>query len=528
MKNHPRLVSFLSQPESYRDATKTLEIKETHISLIFLTDRHAYKFKKAIALAFLDYSTLEKRHEACLAELNLGRRFAGDVYQQIVAVRELPDGSLSFGDRGKVIEYAVQMQRLSDDLMLHQILARGEASEQQIERLVEHLGLCYRKAPKVPLLPFEYVQRVRRHLDENRQSLVDLAPVLQLDEKPWRSICSRQSLYLETHGQVFEERVRMERIIDGHGDLRPEHVFLGEPIAWIDGVEFSQDLRTLDVADELCFLAMEAAMMGRLGFAQNFLHKSLQALGDKADPELLAFYQSYRAIVRAKVGLIRAVQLKGEAREKELQLAHAYRKFAEELMNPIMAKHVFVIAGPMGSGKTSLARALQNRLGAQHLQTDVIRSQLFGHNPAQDAFGEGRYSKEARGQVYQELKRQMLESIDEGSNVVIDGTFGEPEQLNILLEPLQKAKIPFFLLSCECPDHLAMQRIQARRRAGHSESEARPELYLQQKSRGDWNFTGYPHCRVDTTLSLEHQLHRAFRALHSYERESSIGRKRVG
>ena len=112
-----------------------------------------------------------------------------------------------------------------------------------------------------------------------------------------------QPLILEIGAQRGNERVRAGRVVEGHGDLRPEHVWLGEPPAIIDCLEFSAELRTLDTADELAFLALECERLGAPQLGRALLDAFAEFTGDVPAPALVDFYQAFRACVRANIAI---------------------------------------------------------------------------------------------------------------------------------------------------------------------------------------------------------------------------------
>lgn len=52
----------------------TLEIRETHMSWLFLGASRVYKIKKPVRCPFLDFSSIAKRRHFCFEELRLNRR----------------------------------------------------------------------------------------------------------------------------------------------------------------------------------------------------------------------------------------------------------------------------------------------------------------------------------------------------------------------------------------------------------------------------------------------------------------------
>jgi hypothetical protein len=228
--------------------------------------------------------------------------------------------------------------------------------------------------------------------------------------------------FLAFDEDMLQERVSNGRIVDGHGDLRPEHIFLGNPPQIIDCIEFSEQYRRVDIADEICFLSMECDRHGASGLASKFIARFQEVYCDNWPPCLVDFYRSYRACVRAKIATLRAAELEGRPRDKALADAELYLQLAEAYTRrckPI----AIVIGGLMGSGKSTLASGLSEELGIDVLSTDFVRRQLFGMSAAPVQYAEGSYRPEHRARVYEELFRRAGEQLAQGLSIILDGTF---------------------------------------------------------------------------------------------------------
>ncbi|HET9238362.1 MAG TPA: AAA family ATPase [Oligoflexus sp.] len=509
MSLHEKLEAFLQQPASYPEATARVELRETHISKVFLTDHAAFKIKKPLKLPFLDYSNLERRRDACFAELELNRRFSHDIYRDVVAIT-VDEKGFTWNGRGPTLEYAVWMRRIPDACLMDVRLRERTFQKEDSERLIAHLVHCYQEAPHGARDGELYWQRLRALIDENRSSLYELALHLKLDPEPWLALCSRQLLFMQVNRRLMITRAEDGFVIEGHGDLRPEHIVFEDRVSLIDGIEFNRDLRVLDQADELSFLAMECAVMGYSEPGHEIRHRVLQDLNDPAPPELLAFYESYRATVRAKVNALRAEQETGEKQKRTLALIADYQNIAENALKKAMPPVAFIVAGAMGSGKTTLARSLKQELGAVHWESDEIRRKVFGKSQGATAYGQGHYTPAARLCVYESLRDHMMISLAAGMNVIVDASFSHPDFVRTMLEPLLKDNRPYVILVCECSDDEAMARIRKRMHEGDSPSEARPDLYLEQKRKGDWTFATFPHWRVNTEHDQQEEMRKVF------------------
>jgi len=147
----------------------------------------------------------------------------------------------------------------------------------------------------------------------------------------------RHSAVLRLRPELFDERVRAGRIALGHGDLRPEHICFSEEIAIFDCIEFNAEFRTLDVADELAFLAAECDFLGAECVGPQLLQAYQEQSGDRLPVVLWDFYKSYRACVRAKVAALRADQLRGEPQAKAAEEAQRHLALADKYAAPLLS-----------------------------------------------------------------------------------------------------------------------------------------------------------------------------------------------
>ena len=293
--------------------------------------------------------------------------------------------------------------------------------------------------------------------------------------------------------------------MEGHGDLRPEHIYVdGRPIV-IDCIEFSEELRTLDIADELCFLGMECEHLGERDFGDVILAEYERASGDRVPESLLSFYRCYRASVRAKVAALRREQ-QGGARTALNRLAAEYLALAEKYAKRLGPPVLLVVGGLMGSGKSTLAAKLGDVFAIGLLSTDHIRHGLIGSRAGPAAYGEGNYCPDMRNRVYDELFRQAEELLSNGESVVLDGTFLTSCLRDRAYKLADQHGDRALHIHCSCSREIAYARIQSRQDAGQSESEARTELYDLQAQDLESPWADEPAITIDTTRSMSQQI----------------------
>lgn len=510
--DYEQIVAWLEKPGSYPEPTRHVERIETHISQVFVTDRFVYKLKKPVQYSFIDFSSAELRERACRAELQLNRRLAPQTYLSVLPIVARDDGSLHFSGKGRVVDWLVQMRRLPAERMLDRAIESGHVNEVDLHRLAECLTRFYLQAPPVIIRPEVYLARLIENVRANFDALQRANPELQ--SALVAPVHTAQLRLLKSMPEMFAARALDGRIVDGHGDLRPEHICLLDPPAIFDCIEFSAELRQVDVADELSFLSMECDHLGSGQIGQMLLNDYLHASGDRPSAVLLAFYKSYRACVRAKVAALRARQLPVEQRPVYWVACRRYLELANHYLHSVGVRPMVVLVmGLMGSGKSTLARALADELGLAIIRTDDVRDQLSPPSALPAAYGQGRYRQEQRDQVYAEQLRQAGERLERGESVVLDGTFAGARPREAALTFARHQGADTLLVECTCPREVAIDRIRSRQLQRSDASEARPDLFDLQVAEYERSPSLDVACRVDTTEAVAAQLEQVYRAL---------------
>lgn len=479
MESVDRIRQGLADPAAFPSPPGNITRVETHISQVFLTDERVYKTKKPLRFPFLDYSTLEARRTACEEELRINRRLAPKVYLAVQPISATA-GGLRIGDATNIVDYCVEMARLPLDRTLDQWIARHREDLSPIDRLLEVLVPFYEGLPRLAeLARFGEPEILRSAVQENITTLGPLIPAsehLLLDR-----IRSSQWQYLTLAGPLFEERVRRGSIVEGHGDLRPEHVCLTEPPVVFDAVEFSLPFRCGDIVSELAFLAMECDYLGAPAFGRRLLEGYRARSGDPFPDSLANFYKSYRATVRAKVELLRAQQQSGEDAENHRRRFHRYLHLASAYASDFHRPVGILFVGVSGSGKSSLARLVQEKIGCGVLRTDAVRQQMAGRREPDSPMGQGIYAPAMTERTYGLLLAEAETLLKGGVSVVLDGTFVEPAHRVQARTMACQAGVESVTVWCQCPSELAADRVGRRRREGGDISDA-PEAIVAHQS----------------------------------------------
>lgn len=504
------LLAWLSNPAAYPHQPPDVRCLETHISCVFLAGSEVYKLKKPVQYDFLDFSTLWAREHACREELRLNRRLAPHIYLDVVPVTSTADGFALGGD-GEVVDWLVHMRRLPEDRMLDALQRRGDLLTQHIDQLAELLVRFYSHSQPVAMTGDQYRDRCLAHVQANRTEL--LAVSHHLPRGVVERVHGFQLQLLQLQPELFASRVQAGRIVEGHGDLRPEHICLSDPIAIFDCIEFNAEFRQLDVADELAFLAAECDFIGADWAGPQLLQRYQELSGDYPPPILIDYYRAYRACVRAKVAALRADQVEGAAREQAAQEAARHLALADGYGAPHVQPIVLIVGGLSGSGKSSLARGLASSLGAELLSSDAIRREMFGYAARAHDVDDGLYRPELRRQVYQEMFRRAAAWHQQRVSVVLDATFGQAEYVTAAHAVAIDGDARVLAIQCWCPPEVARQRIIARAQAGHDASEANVTVYEQQRAKWESWPDAVATCQVDTRQSLPQQQQQVFAAL---------------
>lgn len=296
-----RKLAILRSPASYPEAPSAVEVRETHMSWVFLTNDFAWKLKKPVCFPFLDYRRLEQRRHFCEEELRLNRRLAPGVYLDVVPLVHRPDGALVLDGTGEVVDWLVRMRRLPAALMLDVALEQGTATPTAVAQAANHLACFYAAALPVAVGEGPYLDRFHHEMVLNRQTLHDGAYGLPHDA-PARVLDTLESFLGEERDTLLAP-LRAGRVVEGHGDLRPEHIYLGEPPAVIDCLEFDPTLRLLDPFEEIAFLVMECRLLGGSWAGAAVLRRVAGALRARPGARLFAFYTGFRACLRARLSI---------------------------------------------------------------------------------------------------------------------------------------------------------------------------------------------------------------------------------
>ncbi|MFC5525439.1 hypothetical protein ACFPPA_06745 [Rhodanobacter ginsengisoli] len=271
------------------------------MSWLFFAGKHVYKLKKPFHHDIIDYRSPSARRRYCESEFRLNRRLAADVYLGVVPLTCDRAGRLALDGDGRPVDWLVKMQRLDSALTLESRLQNGSFDAADARGIIERLVPFFSEAARPHWTPAGYTRRLAKLVKVTAHELS--RPEFGLDRARVDGIATDLRKRIRAHAGLLGARVREGRIVEGHGDLRPEHIYLTRPPTIIDCIEFDRALRLRDPIDELSFLAMECERLGEPA-SDGWLFDAYVELGDD-DPArpLIEFHKAQNAFVRAKVAI---------------------------------------------------------------------------------------------------------------------------------------------------------------------------------------------------------------------------------
>jgi hypothetical protein len=465
MGNTTALDSSLALVKALSEAN-ACKIIETHISWVLLTGLYAYKIKKPVNFGFLDFSTLEKRHFCCIEELRLNRRLAADLYLEVVPITGTP-GHPQIGGTATTIEYAVKMIQFPSGQLLSDHAGNGQLSADDINQLADIVADFHETIDQTDEnSPYGDSANINHWFIENfdhiRPLLIDDAQKQQLQRlQQWGD-----SEWRKQTG-IMQLRKHQGHVRECHGDLHLGNMTLiNGKVTLFDCIEFNPLLRWVDVISEVAFLFIDLLHFGYDRFAYRFLNRYLQYTGDYQGLTLLRYYLVYRALVRAKVSLLRMAQQQDDQAAAEQALSE-YTAFADLAERFTLRRQTALIIthGYSGSGKSTFAAQLAEKIGAFQIRSDIERKRLFGYRALVKTgcdIDAGLYTQEASLKTYQQLKELAKAVLDAGFPVIIDATFLKTEQRAPFRQLAADYGVPFRIITFQASDQELYRRLKQR------------------------------------------------------------------
>lgn len=482
-----RLIEALADTAAYPYAADSVEVRHTHISVVFLAGPYVYKIKKPVNLGFLDFTTLERRRHFCAEEVRLNRRLAPDVYLGVVPITKL-EAQLQVEGSGPVVEWAVKMRRLPDEATLLTLLRREAVDSSLLTKLARRIAVFHAHAEAgEQIAAFGRFEVVARNARENfTQAASNVGVTLS------------RTVYERLQALTEEALVRLQPLIearakagvprDTHGDLRLDHVYYFPEVQppadliILDCVEFDGRFRFADPIADMAFLYMDLAFHGRRDLARVFADAYLQAAADDQGRELLSFYSAYRAAVRGKVEGMEVTEREVPEAERCAALIKAQAHWLlalGQLEVPQRRPCLILVGGLPGTGKSTLSRGLARRANFCIVRSDQVRKELAaaaGVSGQSLGFAQGIYTPEWTERTYAECLRRVEHLLFEGYRVIVDASFVDERRRLAFLETAVRWGVPGYFFHCQANPEVVRQRLTNR---CHDLSDADWTVHLQ-------------------------------------------------
>jgi hypothetical protein len=459
------VIAFLADPVTHGHAKGGVKRIDTHGAIVFLAGNRAYKIKRAVKYPYLDFSTLEKREEAIRAEIEVNRRFAPELYLDVIAVTRGANGKLALGGAGDAVEWALAMRRFDENATLDHVAERGELDDGLARALGQAVAEAHEKSPRFEAAA--WIAALGRFVDDEGTAIRAATGLIPIAEA--EVLGSRLKSELEKILPLLRRRGEAGQIRRGHGDLHLRNVALigGKPVLF-DALEFDPVVAAGDVLYDLAFLLMDSLARDLRRQANLVFNRYLiVAANDENLDALVAmpFFLALRAAIRARVALDKRELVKGRAREEAGAEAGQYVSLAVKLIDPPKPK-IIAIGGLSGTGKSTIAAALASAIdpapGAVHLRSDIERKRIAGIGEL-ERLPTDAYTPEASARVYRRINELAKRTIAAGHSAVVDAVHAKPSEREEIESIAQAASVAFEGVWLELPLEARISRVGSRR-----------------------------------------------------------------
>lgn len=465
------VVSALSAPAAYAnvldtDENTSVDHVETHISHVFLVGDHVFKLKKNVAYNFVDFSTRDKRRRACEAELRLNARTAPDMYLGILPVTG-GTGDFVIDGPAQPVDWVVHMARFDDRDQFDKMARDGRLTPGHMRRLADRIAAFH--ADAAPAYPDDGASEMAHVVGDLKQNLTKHAASTGLAERAENWGAAIDAPLAAVAGQLAV-RARHGRVKHCHGDLHLQNIclFKNQPTLF-DAIEFNEDIARTDVYYDLAFLLMDVIHRDRPLDANRVLSRYAEARRDYTGLRTLRVFISVRAAIRAMVSL-----LPGAAQIARAQAAE-YLDLALETLTPQPAPRIIAVGGVSGTGKSTCAEHLFDKLGlpvdSVVLRSDSLRKRMHGAQP-EDTLPKSAYSRAASDNVYARMMRNAAQALSAGASVVLDAVFLNPEDRMAVTAMARRHQVPLTALWLDAPVAELERRVAARAASASDASDA--------------------------------------------------------
>ncbi len=459
----PALIRQMMEPDFYPHLVKErIELVQTHISYVLLTGNYAYKVKKSVNFGFLDFSPLPARQYFCQEELRLNQVNAPEIYLEVLPITKTGD-KFTLNGAGEIVEYALKMKQFSQAGLLGNLLQQGKLTGAQLEELGRVVAQFHAQAHRSNYInTFGSVSQIRKAFDENYQQtkkyLGSVQTPLQYEE-------TKQFTddFFTQEKELLVARQNQGWIRECHGDLHLDNICLWQnKILLFDRIEFNESFRFVDVMYDIAFTVMDLQAQGHQDLSYIFLNSYIEQTGDWQGLEILPLYLSRQAYVRAKVNsfLLNESDVTPEAKAKARRNAAHYYNLAWQYTRSHDGK-LILMSGLSGSGKTTVARYLAQKLGAIQIRSDALRKHLAGIPLAQSGNQEI-YTPQMSEKTYRCLLELGIKLARRGFKVILDAKYDQQQLRAAAISQAQFYNIPLEIIHCSAPESILRDRLLTR------------------------------------------------------------------
>ncbi|MEZ4600536.1 MAG: AAA family ATPase [Syntrophotaleaceae bacterium] len=486
--NQETLHHALMNPETFSSPRGPVQFKETHASRLYFLNGTVYKVKKPVNFGFLDFTSLEQRRFYCHEEVRLNRRLCPDIYLGVADIR-LEGGRIVLNGPGTTIDYAVVMRQLPENLLLSNLLSENDPDlPGKMPRLGCRIAEFHSRLEPVQDPRQEgSLETIRRNWQENFDQT---APFVgrTLPPRTFHLMRCWVEHFLARNQDLLRRRETEGFVREGHGDLHCEHICFTEPICIYDCIEFNRRFRVADVLADLAFLLMDLEFRGRPDLASGVLASYTEGRQPTDETaRLLVFYKVYRAWVRGKVESFLCADAAAPASTRREAAAKAARYFNLAL-GTICPPALIATCGLMGSGKTTLAKALAGSLRGRLIRSDLLRKELAGINSRArqtEDYLQGIYSPDFSDRTYALLQTLALDSVEKGKTALADASFSRYQRRESLRRAAEGRGVPCLILHVVCNRDTMLQRLDRRQHDSAEASDGRRDLLDRQAAAFD-------------------------------------------
>jgi aminoglycoside phosphotransferase family enzyme/predicted kinase len=437
------LVAALSSPHAYAHAVElSIQVIETHISHLFLTAQFAYKVKKPVDLGFVNYSTLALRRRYTELEHDLNSRISPDVFLGVEPVTARPNGGFKVGGDGEPVEFALKMRQLPADRTFSALLRADEIGPEETSGVAHLVARFHSDADVVPSSSALGGIHAMKAVTDDNLSVIARFSGVTCDGDNLDDVTAYTSAFLDVKGDLMESRKARGYVRDCHGFI--------------------------DVASDLSFLATDLIHSGRQDLANVLVDKYVSETGDEELRSLAPFYlmhRMHRACVRCKVTslLLDDIADQDASRSTEvIEDASSYGRLAAEVVASQRPQAVYLMAGLVCSGKSTMADELARRWDIDRFSADVVRKKLAGLDPervSNEVVRDDLYAKQMSDLTYAEMIRLGAEALSNGRSVVLDAAFIKRQHRDDAVTMARAHGVPVYIVETRAPESIALTRL---------------------------------------------------------------------